>query len=152
MQFDKYVKKVEKWLGVEVQEGYNGKYWFQYGNQVGSFNREEQWDKPGHFVARGFHCRREDDHSDIQTDYFAGTFLDNGTQLLHWCKRPEPKFPVGALVRGKQNKREIRQGYAGKTGLVIDAGEYMQINWVGEEAPKYRMTYPQRDIELVSAA
>lgn len=151
MQFDKYVKKVEKYLDVTVHVEGN-KATFFYEGQVGSFRREEQWDKPGHFVARSFHCRREDDHTDLMTDYFAGSYLDNGTQLLHWCKAPEPKFPVGALVRGKQNKRAVRQGYAGKTGLVMEAGSYMVINWVGEEAPHYRMSYPERDIELVSAA
>ena len=152
MKFDTFVKKVEQHLGVEVQEGYNGKYWFQYGNYVGSFRKEEKWDKPGHYEARSFHSRREDDHTDLMTDYFAGSFYDNGTQLLHSFKPPEPKFPVGALVRGKQNKRAIRQGYAGKTGLVMKAGQYMQIDWIGEEKPRYTLTYPERDIELVSAA
>ena len=88
----------------------------------------------------------------FSTDYFAGTHLDNGTQLLHWCKRPEPKFPVGALVRGKQNKRAIRQGYAGMVGLVTKAGDYMNIDWVGVANPRYAMSYPQRDMEIVSAA
>ena len=152
MKFDKFVKKVESYLGVEVQEGYNGNYWFQYGNQVGSFYREERWDDPGVYEARGFHCRREDDHSDAMTDYFAGYFLSNGTQLLHTMKAPKPKFPVGTLVRGKQNKRAIRQGYAGKTGLVMETGTYLKIDWLGEEKPRYSTTYPQRDIELVSAA
>jgi len=152
MKFETFVKKVESHLGVKVEEGYNGKYWFQYGNSVGSFRKEEQWDKPGHFVARGFHSRHEDDHTDLMTDYFAGSYYDNGTQLLHSFKAPEPKFPVGTLVRGKQNKRAIRQGYAGKTGLVTKAGGYMSIDWLGEEKPRYAMTYPERDIELVSAA
>ena len=151
MKFETYVKKVEKWLDVTVHLDGN-KAWFQYEGTVGSFRREEQWDKPGHYVARGFHSRSVNDHSDIMTDYFAGSFHDNGTQLLHWCKPPEPKFPVGTLVRGKQNKRAIRQNYAGKTGLVMEAGAYMVINWIGEEAPKWRMSYPERDIELVSAA
>ena len=152
MRFDKFVKKVESYLGVEVQEGYNGKYWFQYEDQVGSFRKEEKWDDPGVYEARSFHIRQENDHTDAQTDYFAGYFPSNGTQLLHACKPPPAKFPIGALVRGKQNKRAIRNGYAGKTGLVMDS-DHLKISWLGEEyPPRYNYGYPERDIELVSAA
>ena len=87
------------------------------------------------------------------TDYFAGSFYDNGTQLLHSFKQPEPKFAVGCLVRGKNNKRATRQGYAGKTGLVMEAGPYTKIQWLGEEyPPRYNYGYPERDLELVAAA
>ena len=153
MKFETFVKKVKSHLGVEIHEGYNGKYWFQYGNYVGSFRKQEKWDKPGVFEACSFHSRREDDESDIMTDYFAGSFYDNGTQLLHSFKQPEPKFAVGTLVRGKNNKRATRQGYAGKTGLVMEAGSYTKIQWVGEEyPPRYNYGYPERDLELVAAA
>jgi len=146
------IKKVEKALGVKVKEGYNGKWCFQYENKVCSWHKDEKWDAPGEFEARSFHSRREDDHTDIQSDYFAGCFFDNVTQLIHWCKPPEAKFSVGTLVRGKQNKRANRQGYAGKLGLVTKAGTYMYIDWCGEESGQTWLTYPERDIELVSAA
>ena len=154
MKFENYVKKVEKRLGVKVHIEEN-RCWFQYGDRVGSFRRQEKWDKPGVYEACSFHSRQENDHTDLMTDYFAGTYWDNGSQLLNSMKPPEPKFSVGALVRGKQNKRAIRQGYAGKVGLVVDAGTYMQIKWCGEPENSeryYTPTYPERDIELVSAA
>ena len=57
MKFETFVKKVKSHLGVEIHEGYNGKYWFQYENYVGSFRKQEKWDKPGHFEASGFLAR-----------------------------------------------------------------------------------------------
>ena len=152
MKHEKAIKKVEKALGVKVEEGYNGKWHFQYENKVCSWYKTEKWDEPGEFEARSFHVRREDDHSDIMTDYFAGCHLDNLTQLIEWCKPPEAKFSVGTLVRGKQNKRATRHGYAGRIGLVTKAGKYMNIDWCGDEAGCTWLTYPERDIELVSAA
>jgi hypothetical protein len=145
------VKKVEKALGVKVHGNPGEKYWFQYENNIGSWRTQDHWET-GVLEGRGFHVRHKDDHTDAQVDYFAGSFLDNATQMINWCKPPEAKFPIGALVRGKQNKRAIRQGYAGKTGLVTSTGTYIHIAWCGEEKPQYAMSYPERDIELVSAA
>jgi len=155
MKFETFIKKVKSHLGVEIHglEDPNGKYWFQYEGQIGSFRKQEKWDKPGVFEASGFHSRRVDDHSDIMTDYFAGSFHDNASQMLHWFKPPAAKFPVGTLVRGKGNKRATRQGYAGKTGLVMEASTYPKVQWLGEEyPPRYNYGYPERDLELVSAA
>ena len=166
MEVSKAIKKIEKALGVKVERGghidtkYHAKYYFAYGNYVCSFLTQQDYgtDENGNYgpldraYAHNWHIRRSNDHSDMMTDYFAGYFVKNCTQLINSVKPPEPKFPVGCLVRGKQNKRAIRQGYAGKTGLVTKAGEYMTIDWVGEQKPTYTITYPQRDIELVSAA
>ena len=163
MKLEKAIKKIEKALGVKVERPTDGRsrHYFQYGNRIGSFltqqaygDREDGTYGPieGEWKAMNWHCRREDDHSDIQTDYFAGTYLDNCTQLIEWCKPPEAKFSVGTLVRGKQNKRATRHGYAGRIGLVTNAGKYMNIDWCGDEPGCTWLTYPERDIELVSAA
>jgi hypothetical protein len=77
------------------------------------------------------------------TDYHAGSFRDNITQVCESLLPPPPKFPVGSLVRGKQNKRAIRQGYAGKVGLVMPNR--------GEDQPKWGwQTFPERDLELAT--
>ena len=165
MRVEKAIKKIEKALGVKVQSDesksnnpYYNSYWFEYENNVCSFRTQQAYgeDENGDYGpldyadAMSWHIRSRNDHTDLMTDYFAGYFVSNCTQLIRACKPPEAKFPVGTLVRGKQNKRATRQGYAGKIGLVMKAGQYMSIDWIGEPKPEYPMTYPQRDIELVS--
>ena len=147
MQFDKFVKKIKTQLDVEVHSD-GRKHYFTYGDKVCSFFREEKWDRPGTYVACNFHMRRIDDHSDMMTDYFAGSFFDNGTQLLNYLKPPAPKFPVGTLVRGKDNKRATRNGYAGRLGLVVDAGSFMRLHWA--DGDYSHIAYPARDFEKVS--
>ena len=153
MKVGKAIKKIEKYLGVKVE--YSGcRYTFQYGNEVGSFLAN------GHAGGMGadameadacnWHRRRVNDHSDMMTDYHAGSFRDNLTQVLHSMKAPPPKFPAGSLVRGKNNKRATRCGYAGMIGLVVEAGEYSKIQWVGESAPGPNGRYPSRDLEKAS--
>ena len=146
------VKKVKERLGVEPQKGHNNKWFAQYNNHIISWYAEKSWRNPeGPLEASLFHVRRVDDQSDPHTDYFAGYFLSNATQMINSVCPPEPKFSVGCLVRGKHNKRAVRQGYAGKTGLVVMAGSYPKVNWLGEEISYYN-TFPERDLELVSAA
>ena len=163
MKLEKAIKKIEKALGVKVERPTDGRgrHYFQYGNRVGSFLTQTKWGEredgtygpiEGEWEAMNWHSRREDDHSDYQTDYFAGTYWDNCTQLIQSLKPPAAKFPVGCLVRGKQNKRAQRQGYAGKTGLVTESGQYMKIKWLDYETRWDYLTYPERDMELVSAA
>ena len=163
MKVGKAIKKIEKALGVKVERPTDGRgrHYFQYGNRVGSFLTQTKWGEredgtygpiEGEWEAMNWHSRREDDHSDYQTDYFAGTYWDNCTQLIQSLKPPTAKFPVGCLVRGKQNKRAQRQGYAGKTGLVTESGQYMKIKWLDYETRWDYLTYPERDMELVSAA
>ena len=148
------VKKVREKLGVEPEEGHNGKWYAQYGNQIISWYAEKPWNNPGGpLVASLYHVRRADDHSDSYTDYFAGSFRSNATQMINAVCPPEPKFKVGSLVRGKNNKRATRQGYAGKTGLVMStSGYYPTVEWLGAAKPKYTACYPERDLELVSAS
>ena len=163
MKLEKAIKKIEKALRVKVERPTDGRgrHYFQYGNRVGSFLPQVKWGEredgtygpiEGEWEAMNWHSRREDDHSDYQTDYFAGTYWDNCTQLIQSLKPPTAKFPVGCLVRGKQNKRAQRQGYAGKTGLVTESGQYMKIKWLDYETRWDYLTYPERDMELVSAA
>ena len=72
--------------------------------------------------------------------------------MLERLVPPKAKFPVGSLVRGKQCKRAIRQGYAGLTGLVTSSGNrYATVEWLGKEKSPYN-NYPERDLEMVSAA
>ena len=41
----------------------------------------------------------------------------------------EAKFAVGALVRGKDNKRSREHDYANRLGIVITAGYYMNVKF-----------------------
>ena len=160
MKKETFEKKLVK-LGLKIEEGYNGKCYIEKGGYVGSWRYEDAWgDVGGKYqriegkkVASGFHIRRHDDHTDTMTDYFAGYFVDNATQFFNTFCPPPAKFSVGTLVRGKQNKRAQRQGYAGAVGLVTEAdgGKYCRVDWVGRANHAYN-TYPERDLELVSAA
>jgi len=161
MKLEKAIKKIEKALGVKVIRPTDdrSRHYFQYGNSVGSFlaqqaygDREDGTYGPieGEQEACNWHTRRQNDISDPHTDYFAGYHLDNCAQLIRSFKPPTPKYPVGCLVRGKQNKRAQRCGYAGKTGMVVDAGDYMRIQWLDYKPGYDYLTYPQRDMELVS--
>ena len=152
MKHETILKKVKKALGVDAEEGYNGKWYAEYNGEVISWYAKEHWET-GVLEGSLFHVRSVGDESDIQTDYFAGSFRDNATQMINSVCPPPPKFQVGSLVRGKDNKRANRQGYAGRTGLVREIGHYVKIQWMGEEYPgQYNYGYPERDIELVSAA
>ena len=100
-----------------------------------------------------FHVRSANDFSDPHTDYYAGSFRDNLTQVLHSLLPPPAKYPAGSLIRGKDNKRATRCGYAGKVGLVMAAasGSYLSVAWTGEPKPRYGWpAIPSRDIERVS--
>jgi len=152
MKVGKAIKKIEKYLGVEVQ--YDGcRYWFQYENEVGSFlpngHRGGMDADAMEADACNWHRRRVNDHSDMMTDYHAGSFRDNLTQLLHSMKPPPCKFKAGQLVRGKQSKRAQRWGFAGLTGMVTkEASDSVCIDWIGiDRTDSYIAT---RDLELVS--
>ena len=120
MNCAKAIKKIEKYLGIKVEIDDHGRCWFQYENKICSFFPNGSTD-----VTKGditcMRVRRAGDEDDPYTDYFAGYFVDNVTQLIHACKPPEPKYKPGQLVRGKQNKRAKRWGFAGKVGLVTSA-------------------------------
>ena len=133
------------------------KWTFQHGDNVGSFSANghngysEGWEDAD---TTGFHVRRSTDHSDIQSDYFAGSFRKNISQVCESLLPTPPKFPVGALVRGKQTKRAERWGFAGKVGLVIPtigggSNSNITVSWLNEKKPRYGwMSYSSRDLEL----
>ena len=147
---EKAIKKVEKALGVKVQEGYNGKYYVEYDNKICSWRASQKWGaKEGVKEASGWHVRRVDDHSDLHTDYFAGYHLDNITQMIHSVKPPEPKFKLGDLVEFKDNKRQQRYGQAGAFGVVVDVSNcYYKVQIAG--STKTTSHESERDLKLVA--
>jgi len=149
----KKVKSHFKKQGIDIEVKLVSHRWtFQHDGYVGSFlangcgSDDDQMDADAH----NFHVRGVNDHSDLMTDYHAGSFRDNITQVCESLLPSPPKYPVGSLVRGKQNKRAMRQGYAGRVGLVMEAnaGDYARIAWTGEAQPRWGWpTYPTRDLE-----
>ena len=149
MKKERLLKKIAK-LGLTVEDNGNRNYIVHDGT-VASWFYQNDWET-GEPYALNFHLRSIGDESDPHTDYFAGYHVDNATQMLERLVPPKAKFPVGSLVRGKQCKRAIRQGYAGLTGLVTSSGNrYATVEWLGREKSPYN-NYPERDLELVSAA
>ena len=155
MLHEKAVKKVEKALGVKVEK--MGHRWgCVYDGHVISWISSPGWKREGGRLvddgpleASNWHVRRVDDHSDSMVDYFAGSFMDNVTQLIHYVKPPEPKFKVGDLVKAKDNKRANRRGFANKIGVVKEPGQYMRVHWAGEEwYPNFYQTFPENDFVL----
>ena len=154
------IKKVKSHFakqGIEIDVQLVGHRWtFVHNGYVGSFlangacTDEDQLDAEAH----NFHVRRENDVSCLYSDYHAGSFRDNITQVCESLLPSPPKFVAGSLVRGKQNKRAIRNNYAGRVGLVMpDGGNgYVRIAWTGA-TPNHHgnwPTYPERDFELAS--
>ena len=154
MLHEKALKKVEKALDVKVELVGNTRYGCTYEGYVLSWLVSRQWkvendkiEEDGPLEASNWHIRKEDDHSDSMTDYYAGSFMDNVTQLINYVKPPAPKFELGALVKGKDNKRANRQGYANKLGVVTRSGRYMGVEWVDSGLKNYASwaSYPQND-------
>ncbi len=81
------------------------------------------------------HTVRDGLKSDPHTDYFPGTFWDNITQALNSIAPLPPKYPVGSLVRFKDNKLNNRWKLAGKVALVIqaEAGGNYKVQYDGVE-------------------
>jgi hypothetical protein len=135
MKVKAVIKKIEKTLGVKVQVTDNGRYYAHYDGRVLSFlgqGREGLGTGGVEADALNFHTRGETDYSDPQTDYFAGTFWDNATQMIHSVKPPEAKFQLGTLVEFKDNKRQVRYGNVGKVGIVVRAnGRYLDVQIAG---------------------
>ena len=163
----KKVKSHFKKQGIDIQidaptQGGSYKWSFQYNGYVGSFsaNGVNGW-YPEALDAHAslFHVRRFDDHSDLYTDYHAGSFRDNVTQICESLLPSPPKYPAGSLVRGKDNKRATRFGFAGKIGLVTKTTgtNNVFVQWNGEDTSKktgygnyYTPSYSERDLERIS--
>ena len=149
MKVKSAIKKIEKYLGVKVEHD-GGRFWFAYEGEIGSFLvNGHHGDDVMEAEACNWHRRRYDDHSDSQSDYFAGSFRSNLTQLLHSMKAPPCKYGTGQLVRGKQNKRAMRYGFAGLTGMVTSEGsDSCSVDWLGvDRKDNYVST---RDLELIA--
>ena len=115
MKLASAIKKIEKRLGKGCVHVDGRKAWVHHNGQVLSF-----WVNGGdENYCSSWHTRRENDHSDIQTDYFAGTYHDNLTQALRWLKPPPSKFKKGDSVKFKDTKKNVRWRRAGKVGIVI---------------------------------
>ena len=157
----KKIKSHFKKQGINIEispprQGGSYKWTFQHGDYVGSFapnghnGYSEGWEDAD---TSGFHVRHSNDHSDIQSDYFAGSYRSNISQVCDALLPSPPKYPVGSLVRGKQTKRAQRYGFAGKVGLVMGASSNSNItvNWLGDEKPNYGyQSFSSRDLEIAN--
>jgi len=144
MKNKSFIKKIEKRIpGVKIHKSggrHNDQYWFQHGDRVCSWYVNQE----GHTHIH--HSRQIDDHHDWHTDYHAGYYLDNATQLLNSVAPPAPKFGEGDLVRCKDNKRMNRWGLVGELALVIDARTMKLQSMSGKNL--HHMS--ERDLELAS--
>ena len=128
MKIESVIKKIQKRMPNVLihaeaspsafRGGTSAKYWFAYKGKIASFYACD------HRGASNFHIRRENDHSDSMTDYFAGSFYDNATQMINTLCPPPAKFSAGSLVVGKNNKRADRLGIAGRLGIVTNVNSY----------------------------
>ena len=97
------------------------------------------------------HVRRENDHSDLQTDYHAGSFYDNLTQALDAIEPPAPKFSPGDFVRVKSTKRAYRWNIDGLSGLVLEANSH-NVKFLRNDNGQETGWIRNNDIELVTRA
>ena len=155
------IKKVKSHFakqGIDIDVQIVGHRWtFEHNGYVGSFLANgARVNSAGALDAEAcnFHVRATNDHSCLYSDYHAGSFRDNITQVCESLLPSPPKFVPGTLVRGRNNKRATRLGFAGLVGLVTDTGHggYCIVEWVGSDAPKtaYKVSYSERDLELAS--
>ena len=155
MKNESFVKKLKKRIpGIQVVED-SHRWSATHEGTLLTWRTQPKWDDENVIVAAGFHTQGVDQESDPYTDYYPGTFWDNGTQAIDRLSPPPNKFKAGQLVIGKQNKRAKRWGYAGKTALVTKApsGDQAIMQFVGSDAVEYKSynnCYPTRDFDLVS--
>ena len=155
MKNDSFIKKLQKRIPSIQIYAERGKYHAVHEGTLLTWRTSPKWDNKEVIEATGFHTKGVDQESCPQTDYYPGTFWDNGTQAIDRLCPPPNKFKAGQLVRGKDNKRANRWGYASKTALVTKAppGDRFVLQWVDHEdnhPSSYNSYYPTRDFELVS--
>jgi len=145
-------KKINLKVDIKEQKRANDSLWyirFEGSNQVISFYDRTNGGNKICLIK----VTRDGDVSDPHTDYFAGYFVDNITQAINTCAPLPPKFPVGSLIRFKENKRNMRAKLAGKVGLVTEAqrGGGYKIDVIEQrENPRYDNHYYERDLEKAS--
>ena len=99
-------------------------------------------------VGGAIHHRRLDDHHDLQTDYFAGGFYDNVTQMVDSLKAPPSKYSVGDMIKFKDTKRMQRWGTAGEIGIIVK--EHGKIYDIRMCKSNTLQTYiSERDVEVM---
>ena len=153
MKNESFIKKLKKRIPSIVIEEERGHYYAVHENTLLTWRTQPRWDDESVIEAAGFHTKGVDQQADPYTDYYPGTFWDNGTQAIDRLCPPPNKFKAGQLVRAKDNKRANRWGYAGKTALVTKApsGDRFVLQWVDlQEVSSYNNYYPTRDFDLVS--
>ena len=144
-------------------QGINGELVIYYQNYIVSMSIQKNWkmDLPEdldqwqrcteeEFMKYGtvslFHKRREDDRSDLMTDYFAGSYYDNLSQVLESLKRSEGKYPAGTLIRFRPTKRMQRWGCANELGIVTKS--YGKVYNIVMTKSNVEQTYiSERDIQ-----
>ncbi len=155
MKNESFVKKLKKRIpGIQVVEDHH-RWSATHNDTLLTWRTQPRWDNKEIIEAAGFHTQGVDQESDPYTDYYPGTFWDNGTQAIDRLCPPPNKFKAGQLVVGKQNKRAHRYGYAGKTALVTKApsGDQAVLQFVGTDTIEYKSYndyYYTRDFDLVS--
>ena len=157
MKLENAIKKIEKRaklvnLKVEIEQKdyHNNGSLKVYVHFEGAVSELSFWTNSDGSISAP-HVKRAGDQSDPHTDYFPGCFYDNITQALNSIAPLPPKYPVGSLVRFKDNKRNNRWKLAGKVALVIQAehGGNYKVQYDGVEN-RYNPFYSQRDLEMVS--
>ena len=156
MKNESFIKKLKKRIpDIDIVEDDGYRWSAIHEGTLLTWRVAPKWDNPKVMQAQGFHTQGVDQESDPYTDYYPGTFWDNGTQAIDRLCPPTNKFKAGQLVRGKDNKRANRWGYAGETALVTKApsGDRFVLQWIGHEdnhPSSYNNYYPTRDFDLVS--
>ena len=158
MKAKSVISKIKKRLGIDVSDQVdavmNGtaasrKVVIPWKDHVLSFYVDHS-SLQGHATVNLIHVRRENDHSDLMTDYHAGYFPNNLTRALDAIEPPEPKFPAGSLVQVKPTKRAVRFNIAGISGLVVDAGPH-NVKILSNSDGSVTSWIRNNDIELVQS-
>jgi len=150
------INKIKKRLGIDVSDqvkdvvsgnAASRKVVIPWKDHVLSFYVDHSY-TAGSAKINLIHIRRENDLSDLMTDYHAGYFPDNLTQALDAIEPPEPKFPAGSLVRVKSTKRAVRFNIAGISGLVVNAGPH-SVKILNNSYGNVTSWIRNNDVELV---
>jgi len=83
------------------------------------------------------------------TDYFAGSFYNNVTQMINTLCPLPAKFPAGCLIRGKDNKRANRLGIARRIGIVMKVSSYGYYTLLMADTGIEESYSYERDLEAV---